>query len=37
MPPRLSRPLLNAAAELATQAMNVKQEVDGFLHDIQAA
>ncbi|AWN49949.1 chemotaxis protein [Methylobacterium terrae] len=29
--------VLMAAAELATQSLNVKQEVDGFLHDIQAA
>jgi len=29
--------VLNAAAELAKQSMAVKQEVDGFLSDIQAA
>ncbi|MFH6784001.1 MULTISPECIES: methyl-accepting chemotaxis protein [Methylobacterium] len=29
--------VLMAAAELATQSLAVKQEVDGFLHDIQAA
>ncbi len=29
--------VLMAAAELATQSLNVKQEVDGFLRDIQAA
>lgn len=29
--------VLNAAAALATQALNVTREVDGFLPDIQAA
>ena len=29
--------VLNAAAALATQALNVTREVDGFLHEIQAA
>ncbi|MDP4006909.1 methyl-accepting chemotaxis protein, partial [Methylobacterium sp. NEAU K] len=29
--------VLNAAAALATQSLTVKQEVDGFLRDIQAA
>ncbi|MCJ2057279.1 methyl-accepting chemotaxis protein [Methylobacterium sp. J-048] len=29
--------VLNAAAELAAQSLKVKQEVDGFLRDIQAA
>ncbi len=29
--------VLNAAAALATQALNVNREVDGFLPDIQAA
>ncbi len=29
--------VLSAAAELATQSLNVKREVDGFLRDIQAA
>ncbi|WP_457106749.1 HAMP domain-containing methyl-accepting chemotaxis protein [Methylobacterium sp. P5_C11] len=29
--------VLNAAAALATQSLNVKREVDGFLHDIQVA
>ena len=29
--------VLNAAAELAKQSLTVKQEVDGFLRDIQAA
>jgi hypothetical protein len=29
--------VLNAAAELAAQSLKVKQEVDDFLRDIQAA